>query len=548
MVCAELPLNPRLFALALALLAKLAVGAPVDGESAFTLPPVLPQDALRWNSPAAFQHFERVVFHGNTVVSSAELAALAAPYLGRDVGVDELEELRLRLTRLYIDRGYVSSGVVIEEQVGPELRFQVIEGRLAGVRLQGMQGLADDYVVRRLLPPGDAILNMDNLRERFQLLLGDPLFAGMNARVTPGEQAGEAWLDVDVVRARPHQWELRFDNHRPESLGSESVTLAGTLRNLSGQGDQLDLSLQQPTRVAAGARAAVAWRLPLGQRGTQLLLALDHSHSSVAEEPVNALDIRSRLRSREIGLSQTLVDTLRGNLSLGLARVQRESSTSLLGELFSFTPNEPSGITREQLWRFWQEASWRSERQVLALRSTLLSGHSNVRDGDGEGGTAATWPARVFHLWMLQAQYARVMNATGARLVIRAQAQRSPQRLLALDGMAIGGAASVRGFRENQLVRDQGRFINIEYEWPLMRDGGTGLNWTLIPFVDHGVGGNHAQDAVSLSSWGISNRWQWRGLSLDLTLARRMTQPASLAPGNASLQDRGIHFQLRYKF
>src|SRR5688572_27989486 len=42
---------------------------------------------------------------GSTVFSSEQLAAVTGPYTNREVTAEDLESLRLALTRLYIDRG-----------------------------------------------------------------------------------------------------------------------------------------------------------------------------------------------------------------------------------------------------------------------------------------------------------------------------------------------------------------------------------------------------------------------------------------------------------
>jgi hemolysin activation/secretion protein len=51
-----------------------------------------------------------VRYTGASVIDEAELQALAQPLLNRPLRWTDLEELRQRVTRLYIARGYVSSG------------------------------------------------------------------------------------------------------------------------------------------------------------------------------------------------------------------------------------------------------------------------------------------------------------------------------------------------------------------------------------------------------------------------------------------------------
>ncbi len=91
---------------------------PAKPADPFQLPPVeLP---ARPNSPeenAVKLKLDRVVFRGNIVISQKELDAIATPYVGHLISLPELEDLRLHLTKLYIDRGYVTSGVLLSKGI-----------------------------------------------------------------------------------------------------------------------------------------------------------------------------------------------------------------------------------------------------------------------------------------------------------------------------------------------------------------------------------------------------------------------------------------------
>ncbi|MCX7168848.1 MAG: ShlB/FhaC/HecB family hemolysin secretion/activation protein, partial [Proteobacteria bacterium] len=249
-----------------------------------------------------------MVFRGNTVFPTGELEAIAAPYLRRNIGMPDLEELRLKLTRHYVDRGYVNSGVLqAKESSSGVAVFEVIEGRLTAIHLRGLERLDENYVARRLAKDRDGPLSIDVLRERYQLLLDDPLIQRMNARLMPAARLGEAILDIDLVRARPYQLTAFVNNYRPPSIGSEAAGMSGWVRNLTGYGDVLEASLQDSPRDGGSPRASLGWRMPINQQGTQLSLQLEHGRSSVIEEPIQTLDIKSTLDSRDIGLSQNLV-------------------------------------------------------------------------------------------------------------------------------------------------------------------------------------------------------------------------------------------------
>jgi hemolysin activation/secretion protein len=509
------------------------------------LPP-LPADLAGATAAPSQVRVDAIEFHGNRAVTTAELQAHAAPHVGRVNGVDELEALRQQLTRLYVDRGYVNSGLLLPQRLADGvLVFEVIEGRLGGVDLHGLDGLLERYVSARLLRPDDAILDMGELRERYQLLLADPQIARMNARLVPGPQLGEARLDVDVQRSRPWELSVFANNYRPASIGSAAGGLAGTLRNLSGRGDQFDLTLQAPLeRSGQGGHGRMDWQLPLvtwGLTDTQLQLGLERGSSSVIEEPVDQLGIRSRLSSREVGISHVWSETLARKFDGGLTWLGRDNRTTLAGQPFSFTPGVPDGELREALWRGWLGSAWRSESQVLALRASYSWGHADVQDAPEL--PPSPLPARHFGLWVAQASYTWQVLDRAAQLAARLSWQYTGNHLLPLDALALGGLGTVRGFRQNQLVRDRGVFLNLELEVPLRQETADGWSLSLTPFLDLGHAANVGEPGATLSSLGLQARARWQGWTLDLGLAHRL-QGARLG---TTLQDRGVMLQLAYK-
>ncbi len=557
------PALVRLAALALALAALPAAGAdsadhfnvqepkaPAYRESApadvFRLPPVAPEGAEAESGGSRRVVLREVRLRGNTVIASAELAALAAPYLGREIGDADLETLRQALTRHYVERGYVNSGAVLGGLADGVQTFDIVEGRLTEMRLRGLERLNEDYVVRRLVRDENAVLNVEELRERFLLLLEDPLFERINARLLPGRSPGEAIFDLAAVRARPYQLTAYANNYRPPSIGSGALGLSGWVRNLSGRGDVFDASWQESADAESGRRYSIGWRYPLTQRGTLLSLQFDRGRSSVVEEPFNALDIKSFMESRDVGLSQILVETLAHKFTLGANYVLRENRTTLLGRPFSFSAGEPDGVIRVRAWRLWQEYGFRSERQALALRYTLTSAHNNLEDPVGLPGITVVQPDHDYRIWLAQVQYAHRVLDNGAQLVLRGSHQGTRADLPSLDRMAIGGVYTVRGYRENQLIRDRGSVASVEFDFPVLRGDGASLN--LIPFYDWGRGRNQGESATTISSAGLAARARWQGLAVDLAVARRIARPDALDHQGSNLQDDGVHVQVSYNF
>ncbi|MBI3730876.1 MAG: ShlB/FhaC/HecB family hemolysin secretion/activation protein [Burkholderiales bacterium] len=484
-------------------------------------------------------------FNGNAVVSTAELQAMSTAYLGKRATYADLEELRTRISRLYVERGYLNSGAVLVVAEGnvpfPSgiVRLRLIEGRISEVRLKGEERLRPAYLQQRLLRD-DEVFNMPVLQQRFQLLLTDPLFEKINSRIIPGDKPGTAILDIDVVRAKAYGLNVYANNYRAPSIGSEVLGISGWLRNLSGYGDYLEASIAH----SEGADPVhLGWTIPVNSRGTSLKLSLDNGSSSVVGEFMAAIDIKSRSSGYELGLSQTLVNSLQRKIELGLSYSQRNSQTSLLGEAFSFTPGEPDGYSKTKVLRFSQEWTERWETQALALRSVFAFGRNNI-DSSYTNDSSLQVPNQHYRIWTGQLQYVKNLGKAGDQMILRASAQQTPDRLLPMERFALGGIATVRGYRENAVVRDRAWLLNAEYHYPLPVWLETGHKFKLIGFTDLATASNLGETAQRLASIGVGMNWQWQNWAADLFLAKKLITLPGQSSGN--LQDHGVHAQLTY--
>jgi len=520
--------------LAAALLVPAAGLSVVQGAGA--APAVASTAAASPAGPIVLRH---VSYTGASVIDEAELQALAQPLLNRPLRWTDLEELRQRVTRMYIARGYVSSGARLDDSRLAEgvLQVRVIEGRIDQWRMQGLGRLSPAYVQARLARAGEP-LDVNQLQERMHLLLADPLFDRLNLRLSPGAEPGQAVLEVDATRAPVWDLTLWAHNHQAPATGSRAAGATAALRNFTGWGDALMLTLGHSHGSDQGELGAT---VPLAAGRTLAHLRLAQGDSSVTEEPLQALGIASRVRTREAGLSHPVIDDARQRLVLGVLYTAREHRSTLDGEPFSFVAGESTGTTRTRTWRFTQELTLRREAVVAALRSTFAGGRNNL----AEPALLAEQAPRHYRYWQGQAQVALGSGRGGAPWQLRALAQIGRDRLVPLEQLSLGGRGTVRGYRENQLVRDTGWAIGLEHHHALWGGAADRRRLTLVPFIDAGRARDRGAPATRLASAGLGLVAAWDGWEAELFYGRRLEDPPVDTHGD--LQDRGIHFSLRYR-
>ena len=76
------------------------------------------------------------------------------------------------------------------------------------------------------------------------------------------------------------------------------------------------------------------------------------------------------------------------------------------------------------------------------------------------------------------------------QLLFRTDVQISNQPLLPLEQIAVGGRYTVRGYRENLLVRDQAMIASLELRIPIVQNAAWAEYLQLVPFSDYGYAKN----------------------------------------------------------
>ena len=520
-------------------------------EPAPVLPPLpqLPPVPDRPSSGVAV--FVRDIrIEGNTAFPDDELEALVAPFEGRSIATEELLELRDRLTRHYVDAGYINSGAVIPDQDVADgvITVRIVEGVLDEVVVEGLQMLRPGFVEGRIRNGAGPVLNVERLQEELQLLLADPTIERLDARLGPGLERGTSRLEVDLVEAPRFTAAFELDNERSPSVGELRGELEVVARTVLGYGDPLVVR----AGLTEGLRDVEAgYSVPLLPNDLRLRLFGEFNDAEVVEEPFDALDIESESWTLEAGLRYPVIRSLDEQLIVGADLARRHSETTILGEPFPSARDGENDVTVLRLVGDWL---LRGEDEVRAFRSTLSFGI------DALGATTETAGFEddgEFLAWLAQAQYARRLSDAGHQVILRTDLQLAADPLLSLEQLAIGGLDTVRGYRENELVRDNGVIASIEGRVPLLElpvPRVTGPNddptLTLAPFLDVGHGWDDGEreaskrDSETLASLGLGLLWSPTARVLTRFYYGYALNEIS-DPDDESLQDHGIHFEVR---
>ncbi len=493
---------------------------------------------------AAKIEVKKIVVLGSTVFSAAELAAVVRPYENRSLTFEQLLEVRTAITRLYTDRGYVTSGAFLppqDDQASGVIKVQVIEGELERLEIKGLQHVRDRYVRRRLERAAKPPLNLRELETTLQLLQQNPLFSLVRAELKAGMTPGRSVLIVTLQEARAFHAAALVANQNSPSVGAIQGTLVLSHNNVLGFGDRFSTDLGLSSGVTD---FNVGYAFPMNVRDGTLFVRYQRTRSQIVEPPFSILDINSRTETFSVGFRQPIVRTPNQELSLGVSFDVRQSQTFLFGnEPFSFSPGPDQGKSQLRVLRFTQDWINRSPQRVLAARSQLSFGLPIFGATQNEAGIDGQ-----FFSWVGQFQWVQALSRD-VIAIARVATQLTPDALLPLEQFSIGGLDTVRGYRQNFRVGDNGVVSSLEIRVPILQQADGIGTVQLVPFVDVGKVWNKAFPISSpqlLASTGLGLNWQ-----VGSALTARLDWGIPLVPverqGN-TLQDSGVVFSVRLQF
>ncbi|XHX76505.1 MAG: ShlB/FhaC/HecB family hemolysin secretion/activation protein [Stenomitos frigidus ULC029] len=478
---------------------------------------------------------------GSTVFSAAEFAKITEPFTKRPLAIGELFQLRSAITQLYLDKGYITSGAYVPPQTLQRgvVTIQVIEGKLEAINITGTRRLSPNYVRSRLAIATRPPLNRDRLLEALQLLQLDPLLQSLAAELSAGTRPGESVLSVQVTEASSFNTQLTFDNARAPSVGTNRRQIQLSQGNTTGLGDRLSASY---TNTNGSNVIDLSYVLPLNPRNGTLSLNYGSASSSIIEPPFDVLDIESKARYYELAFRQPLVQTPTREVALGITATRRESEATLLDGLIPFPAlgADRKGQTRLTALRFFQEATWRSGTEVIALRSQFTVGLNAL-----SATVNPDPPDSRFLAWRGQTQWVRLL-APNTLLLVRGDLQLADRPMLPLEQFGLGGQDSVRGYRQDALLTDNGLFASAELRFPILRLPKLNSLLQLTPFMDFGTAWNLGNalnpDPRTLLAVGLGLRLQY---SDRLTARLDWGIPLTAINGaKNTLQENGLYFSI----
>jgi hemolysin activation/secretion protein len=378
--------------------------------------------------------------------------------------------------------------------------------------------------------------------EKLQLLRLDPRIKNLSAELQTGSRPGTNILLVNIEEADTFRLTATLDNGRSPSVGSFRRGIDLQEINLLGLGDTLSVGYANTD----GSNAIDAsYTLPINAHNGTLSFTYNQGWNNIIEKPFTVLDIQSNTRFYEFNYRQPLIEKPTQELALGLSFSREESQTQLGLDKIGGFPLSPgadaNGNTNISALRFTQEYTQRNDKEVFAVRSQFSVGvdwfDANINKNA---------PDSRFFSWRGLAQWVRQLQPDTLFLV-RGDLQVANDSLVPLEQFGLGGQLSVRGYRQDVLLTDNGLFLSTELRYPILHASKIKGLLQVTPFLDVGQGWNHNGKNPSPSTLvgtGLGLLWKQNdNFSARLDWGIPLV---SVEGAKRSLQENGVYFSVSY--
>ena len=408
----------------------------------------------RSTSTASF-YVRRIDISGNTLLSTERLHALIASGEGRNLTLNDLDDLADRITGAYRAHGYPLDSAYVPQQTVQDgvVRIAVIEARYGKVTLQNNSAVSNYPLNATLSPLQSGQSVTDYTLERSLLLLTDIPGALVSSVVSPGEAVGTSDLTVNVTSAPRYTGTLGLDDYG--NSYTDRVRLSGTfdVNGLFHQGDLLDFS-----GVTSGGGmdyGRLSYRYLLDGQGTTLGLAVSGLSYKLGNG-LQDLHAHGTATTQSVNLSQPFIRNTAGNLyaqveydhkrlhdNIDIVGIQTDRHSDSWTLTVAGDQRDSTGVTNFNI-------SGTYGHLYLDNFQTLFFDYFGARTA----GTYTKWDYSVSRLQQLDTTNALYFGFSG---------QLANKNLDTSEQFYLGGPNTVRGYDVGVVSGAEGNLATIEY-------------------------------------------------------------------------------------
>jgi hemolysin activation/secretion protein len=472
--------------------------------------------------------FEFVV-EGNTVLPAADIERAVMPFLGPKRSFKDVEAARKALEDVYQRIGYQTVFVEVPEQrvEGGVIRLRVAEGRVERTRVTGSQYFEHGQIRRVAgeLAEG-SVPDFNKLQTQLAQLnrSGDRQVAPV---LRPGRTPGTVEVELSVKDRSPLHGDVEINNRASPFTTSSRLSASLRYDNLWQRQHSAGLTVQTSPQDTSEVKMLLGTYLwSLADRPDLISLYALRSKSSVSLVGSTTVLGDATIAGARWILPVTDSTALTQSLSAGFdvkrfgqTRIDTETDNATVTPAVTYVPLTVSySGTLPMPGRVWQFSV------ALNTAPPGVFGNSDEKFSQRRAVARAGYLA-----WKLELSHERLLSPLFSSFV-KIDGQYTDEPLISNEQSALGGAESIRGYRESEVAGDRSFRGSAELRYHPWGQASAErpVNTYVLTFFEGGrtwllEPQGPQQKRSSIASAGFGLRMQgWRGFKLSADVARAL--------------------------
>jgi hemolysin activation/secretion protein len=480
------------------------------------------------------------VLEGVKILPESEIQAVLKPWIGKDLGFDDLQNACNAIQDYYRKKGFTVQAILPPQKIADGVvKILVTEAKLGKVVVDNPQGptrfskeRAAQYITYAN-PLGDP-LSMPAI-ERAIIILNETPGVMVSSQLEPGEKDGEADLRLQLTQPNMVQGRVEANNYGSRTTGANQGVFALNVNNPIGIGDQFSLNgiASQGSQYIQGAIS-----MPASPDGLRLGLAgtfLNYKNVSNYAYNGGAGDAWTTGVSAAYPLVRSQGANLNGSLNYDIKSYNNKNFiTDSVISAYNIN-NLSAGLSGNIADSLGYGA-------INNGSVTLVFGHLDIQSTSQASygmysipGTTPTaygvvTPANFAKLSFAANRTQQLVEDGSTNLYAAVSGQFSSVNLNSAEQLYLGGPYGVRAYPVAQSGGSQGGIFNLELRHQLHE------KLTLTTFFDAGIvqqyknmypgwqGYTNANNTYSLMGAGLGVKWDYEGWGIGAMVAWKVGQ------------------------
>lgn len=466
---------------------------------------------------------------GNTVISTEEIQAVLAPWVGKTVTLSELENAANQVATLYQAKGRLVQVTLPPQKITDGVvTLKIIEAKLGAVKVQSKEPVrfSEERVMKHVTTQqGTGEIVDTKAIERAIYILNETPGVAVTTEIEPGQNDGDVDIRVNLTDAPWYRGKVEANNYGNRATGIRQYNANLIFDNPGRFGDQLLVSV---IKSEGSEYKQASYSVPVNLDGWRVgasTSSLNYENVGVFAYPKFAGAGYGSAKTHSVNTSYALLRTTTTNANLSFSNDLKSYENKL-----KQTEDYSSVYTvRDHVFGFsanhYDSFAGGGVTNVSLNRTT---GKLNIDTTKSQN--YGVWTPNEYRKWNLTISRNQQVIPDDVVLNTTFSAQRANVNLDSSQKFYLGGPYGLRGFPGSQGGGSEGSMLNLELQKQLpmkvvgsvFYDYGRITQYKTQAAYEALKGNTNADNTYALKSIGAGLKYTDAGFTVSLMGGRRL--------------------------